>query len=112
MLASATRKYIGLAERCGGRLVSLLLKYDNCKINLVNVYAPTNPTKRGIFFQSLVPYLFLNSQLILAGDFNCYDGSLDKMGGRASIDARLTDLKFSTRRLASQAPKRSPVYLV
>ena len=77
----------------GGRLVSLLLKYDNCKINLVNVYAPTNPTERGIFFQSLEPYFFPNSQLILAGDFNCYDGSLDKMGGHASIDARLTDLK-------------------
>ena len=59
MLASATRKYIGLAERCGGRLVSLLLKYDNCKINLVlNVYAPTNPTETGIFFQFLVPYFF------------------------------------------------------
>ena len=71
----------------------MLLKYDNCKINLVNVYAPTNPMERGIFFQSLVPYFFPNSQLILAGDFNCYDGSLDKMGGHASIDARLTDLK-------------------
>ena len=69
----------GLAERCGGRLVSLLLKYDNCKINLVNVYAPTNPTERGIFFESLVPFFFPNSQLILVGDFNCYDESLDKM---------------------------------
>ena len=45
------------------------------------------------FWQSLAPYFFPNSQLILAGDFNCNDGSLDKMGGSISIDARLTDLK-------------------
>ena len=29
----------------------------------------------------------------MAGDFNCYDGHLDKMGGSVSIDIRLTDLK-------------------
>ena len=39
------------------------------------------PTERGVFFQSLDPYFFPNSRLFLAGDFNCYDGSLDKMGG-------------------------------
>jgi len=49
--------------------------------------------ERGIFFQSLAPYFFPNLPLILAGDFNCYHGSLDKMGGSVSIDARLTDLK-------------------
>ena len=88
------REHISVWQKdAGGRLVSLLLKFDNCKINLVNIYAPTNPTERGTFFQSLAPYFFPNSQLILAGDFNSYDGSLDKMGGSISIDARLTDLK-------------------
>ena len=29
----------------------------------------------------------------MAGDFHCYDGHLDKMGGSVSIDIRLTDLK-------------------
>lgn len=82
----------------GGRLVSPLLKYNNCRINLVNIYAPSYSMKRGIFFQSLAPYFFPNSPLILAGGFNnhhnyCYDGPLYKMGGSASIDACLTDLK-------------------
>ena len=65
----------------GGRLVSLLLTYGSTRINLVNVYAPTYPTERGICFRSLRPYSFPNARLILAGDFNCYDGHLDKMGG-------------------------------
>ena len=77
----------------GGRLVSLLLKYNDTQVNLVNIYAPTYPTERKIFSQSLKPYFFPNSQLILTGDFNCYDGHLDKMGGSASVDAHLTDLK-------------------
>ena len=77
----------------GGRLVSLLLKYNDTQVNLVNIYAPTYPTERKIFFQSLKPYFFPNSQLILTGDFNCYDSHLDKMGGLASVDAHLTDLK-------------------
>ena len=76
-----------------GRLLSLLISFNDIKVNLVNVYAPTNPTERGVFLKSLQPYLFPNSHLLLAGDFNCYDGALDKMGGSVSIDARLSDLK-------------------
>ena len=73
-----------------GRLLSLLISFNDIK---VNVYAPTNATERGVFLKSLQPYLFPNSHLLLAGDFNCYDGALDKMGGSVSIDARLSDLK-------------------
>ena len=44
------REHISVWQKdAGGRLVSLL-KFDNCKINLVNIYAPTNPTERGNFF--------------------------------------------------------------
>ena len=35
-----------------GRLVSLLLTYGSTRIKLVNVYAPTYPTERAIFFRS------------------------------------------------------------
>ena len=43
----------------GGRLVSLLRnKYDDCKINLVNVYAPTNLTERESFFNPLYLIFF------------------------------------------------------
>ena len=78
-----------------GRLLSLLISANGMKVNLVNMYAPTNPTERGVFLQSLQPYLFPNSHLLLAGDFNCYDGALDKMGGLVSTDARFSDLKLN-----------------
>ena len=77
----------------GGRLVSLLLSINGMQINLVNIYTPTYPTERKNFFQSLDPFLFPNSRLVLAGDFNCYDSAMDKMGGSVSIDPRLSELK-------------------
>ena len=77
----------------GGRLVSLLLSINGICINLVNIYSPMNPTERKTFFQSLDHFLFPNSRLIKAGDFNCYDSALDKMGGSAKTDACLSDLK-------------------
>ena len=70
-----------------------MISCNDVRVNLVNVYAPTNPTERGVFFQSLDPYFFPNSRLFLAGDFNCYDASLDKMGGSVSTDAHLSDFK-------------------
>ena len=33
-----------------GRIVSLLVKVDDVRFNLVNIYAPTNPTERKEFF--------------------------------------------------------------
>lgn len=77
----------------GGRLVSLLITFDNVRVNLINVYAPTYPTERKIFFQSLAPFVFPNSRLVIAGDFNSYDSASDKMGGTASIDANFSELK-------------------
>ena len=76
----------------GGRLLSLLISFENVRINLINVYAPTYPTERKIFFQSLGPFVFPNSRLVIAGDFNAYDSALDKMGS-ASIDSHFSELK-------------------
>jgi len=77
----------------GGRLLSILVSFQNLRVNLVNVYAPTYPTERKMFFQSLRPFIFPNSRLVIAGDFNSYDILLDKMGGSASIDAHFSELK-------------------
>jgi len=77
-----------------GRLLSLLISNNNIRINLVNIYAPTYPAERGTFFQSLEPYFFRNSRLILSGDFNCFDSALDNMGRLIVTDSRLTDLKM------------------
>lgn len=76
-----------------GRLISILISLQNLKINLVNIYAPTNPTERQNFFQSISSFVFLNSRLIIAGDFNSHDSALDKMGGSVSIDAHFSELK-------------------
>lgn len=78
-----------------GRVLSILVTLDDIKLNLVNVYTPTYPAERKTFFQSLHPFFFPNSELILGGDFNCYDSPLDKMGGTARIDKSLSDLKSS-----------------
>ena len=77
----------------GGCLLSVLIFFENLHINLVNVYAPTYPTERKIFFQKLTPFVFPNSCLVIAGDFNSYDSTLDKMGGPASIDTHFSELK-------------------
>lgn len=78
---------------CEGRLLSLLITNNNIRIKLVNIYAPTYPAERGAFFQSLEPYFFRNSRVILSGAFNCLDSALDKMGRSIVTDSRLTDLK-------------------
>ena len=78
---------------CEGRLLSPLITNNNIRIKLVSIYAPTYPAERGAFFQSLEPYFFRNSRVILSRDFNCLDSALDKMGRSIVTDSRLTDLK-------------------
>ena len=42
------------------------------RLNLISVYAPNNPSDRRKFFSdSLSAHLSLDSQNIVAGDFNC-----------------------------------------
>lgn len=94
LISPRQREKVSVWQRdAEGRLLSLLISFDTIRINLVNIYTPTYPAERGTFFQSLEPYFFPNSRLILAGDFNCYDSVLDKMGGSVTTDSRLTDLK-------------------
>ena len=76
-----------------GRILSILLKVDDLNINVVNLYAPTAPTERKTFLQSLHAYFFPHSRLIIGGDFNCYDNSSDKFGSNAVLSKDLSDLK-------------------
>ena len=64
-----------------GRIVSLLVKVDDALFNLVNIYAPTNPTERKDFFENLHEYFYPHCYYIIAGDFNCYESPNDKFGG-------------------------------
>ena len=76
-----------------GRVLSVLLNIDSQSINLVNLYAPTVPADRRVFYQSVHLYFFPHCSLIVGSDFNCYDSSSDKFGGTISISSDLSDLK-------------------
>ena len=62
-----------------GRIVTLLVKVDDAHFNLVNIYAPTNPTEWKNFFENLHEYFYPHCYQIIAGDFNCYESP--KFGG-------------------------------
>ena len=64
-----------------GRIVSHFVKDDNAPFNLVNIYAPTNPTEQKDFFEYLHEYFYPHCYKIIAGDFNCYESPNDKFGG-------------------------------
>ena len=76
-----------------GRVLSVLLDINSLLINLVNIYAPTVPADRRVFYQLVHLYFFPHSSLIVGGDFNCYDSSSDKFGGNVSTSLDLSDLK-------------------
>ena len=78
-------KVISWKKDSHGRVVSLLIRIDDVDFNLVNIYAPTNLTDRKNFFDSINDFFIPASALIIGGDFNCYESSLDKFGGNVSI---------------------------
>ena len=65
-----------------GPIFSLLVKFDEFNLNLVNLYVQTIPAERNIFFQSVPSFLLPNSRLLIGGDMNCFDSALDKWVGR------------------------------
>ena len=76
-----------------GRIVSLLVRSNDVDVNLVNIYAPTNLAERKTFFDSLHDFFIPSSAIIIGGDFNCYDNTLDKFGGNVSIHKEYEPLK-------------------
>ena len=42
-----------------GRVISLLISYGDVRINVVNIYAPTNLAERKIFFENLHAFFLL-----------------------------------------------------
>ncbi|KAK2565976.1 Transposon TX1 uncharacterized 149 kDa protein, partial [Acropora cervicornis] len=55
------------------------------KINIVNIYAPTNLAERKIFFENLHGFFFTADCIALGGDFNCYESDNDKLGGNVVL---------------------------
>ena len=76
-----------------GRIVSLFVRSNDVDVNLVNIYAPTNLAERKTFFDSLHDFFIPSSAIIIGGDFNCYNNTLDKFGGNVSIHKEYEPLK-------------------
>ena len=78
-----------------GRVLSVQLQFNEISLNVINVYAPTNPTERKPFLRSLHSYFLPHSELLVGGDFNCYDNSIDKFGGNTNplLSKELSDFK-------------------
>ena len=74
-----------------GRVVSVVIKVNDYRINIINIYAPTNLTERKVFFENLHEYLLPSEAIVIAGDFNCYEYQSDKTGGNLSCAKYLTD---------------------
>ena len=76
-----------------GRIVSVLTQLGDLRINLVNIYAPTNPTERKCIYDTIHEYFFPNCLKIIAGDFNCIEGVYDKFGGNSTTSTDLQVLQ-------------------
>ena len=76
-----------------GRIISMLIRYQNIDYNVVNIYSPTNVSERKSFLENVHKYFFPHSKLIMGGDFNCYDNERDKFGGNCTVSKEFSDFK-------------------
>lgn len=76
-----------------GRVISLLIDYLGSQINLLGVYAPTNPSDRKSFLENVHEFFIPTSSRIICGDFNCYESDLDKFGGNANVCHAISEFK-------------------
>ncbi|KAK2561828.1 Transposon TX1 uncharacterized 149 kDa protein [Acropora cervicornis] len=76
-----------------GRVVSVAIKVNNYCINIVSIYAPTNLTKRKVFFGNLHEFFLPSDAIVIAGDFNCYEYQTDKTGGNLSCAKYLANFQ-------------------
>ena len=85
-----------------GRVVTAKIKADTRSFQVLNIYAPNQPSERVTFFANLWRYVMHNTEIIIAGDFNCVpDIRLDKWGGDDSLgDKGIPDLHALTDQLA------------
>ena len=61
-----------------GRVLNVIIKQNDQKYQIVNIYAPNNPQQRPLFFSSINQYIQPGIPLILGGDFNMVlDSSMD-----------------------------------
>ena len=89
----ATLKTLAYDIYEAGRLISLKLDINDQKIQILNIYAPNNPSERKKFIKRLSEYLDDTCCHILAGDFNCVlDGKLDRKPQSSNREPGISEL--------------------
>ena len=86
-------KCLSWRKDSSGRVISLLIDYLGSQINLLGVYAPTNPSDRKSFLENVHEFFIPASSRIICGDFNCYESDLDKFGGNVNICHAISEFK-------------------
>lgn len=84
-------KILSWRKDTNGRIIIVLVSFNYLKVNLINVYTPTNLTDRKVFFDGLHEFFLPADAVIIGSDFNCYEHQFDKFRGNVSIANYLTD---------------------
>ena len=86
-------KCLSWRKDSSGRVISLLIDYLGSQINLLGVYAPTDPSDRKSFLENVHEFFIPAGNRIICGDFNCYESDLDKFGGNVKVCHAISDFK-------------------
>ena len=63
-----------------------IMKYEQEIMQIINIYSPTNPTNRKIFYINLQKFIEYDQKTIIAGDSNMIENLfLDRIGGNHTI---------------------------
>lgn len=69
-----------------GRILNILLDFEDHTLNIINTYAPSTDIERRHFFSTLEQFISRDHENVIGGDFNCIsDPRLDKLGGNPNI---------------------------
>lgn len=71
----------------------MLIDYLGSQINLLGVYAPTNPSDRKSFQENVHEFFIPAANRIICGDFNCYESDIDKFGGNVNVCHAISEFK-------------------
>ena len=92
--------FISIRRDNDGRILNVLLEFEDHLINTINIYAPSTDNERNTFFSDLDDYIMADHDNILVGDFNCTTNErLDKLGGNPN------SRQFATRTLKNLCNK-------
>lgn len=91
-------KIVHFLSDTDGRILSLLVDFNNFKFDLVNIYSPNMASDGKSFFGCLHDYFISQGSLIIGGNFNCINNVIDKFNclavlpmDKKSLDSLMAD---------------------